>query len=682
MIHCDGKSPTSSRSTRLRCLSGEKEQVRRAFALHVLQKLVRPSFTRWAALNVIGRGVDCLYKGQRASNGRHGSDYVRQLEAQVDSLSKLLETQQTQSQAAPTDLDMHHDLAHDLAEQQIELPMANESIPKFNTAPTPSSSMRLPDEEVSGVNQHTRNMEFYGSSSSMALLSHVNSGNIGNTGNGTLLSNLHNPAFTPPETSRKAASTAIDDIPGRAGHFPQCRGFLDNYFLAVHYIHPILDKAEFFERCEALWTGGGELPPSFAALYYSVLSIGAIISPRDDEPLRGLDNLQWSRLLFKEATLRCSQLVMVTDLSMIQCYFFLAKVCQNEIMPHWAYMYVGMAVRTALAIGINRSSGPNTRKSSVQLRAESRTWWVLYSLETEMSFAMGRPDTLGADLYHNQRYPLIRDVDVGEPDQLEPPHCAIIKSMVDFSRIIRQVCLGVYLTEFNLDRTLDTAIQLEQTLNHWILALPEDIRPRLYVDMIPSLQDARAPRWVKRQRLVLTIRYHNLRILMFGTLLLRSTKEERMAVPASQEGIQKCLDSAKRTVEIIYETLQHNDFFRTWFYNTTYTVFAASIILVYLTREASKDASQPLHRLVGMAIDILELMNESVVAQEAAKMLRRAKEAVEQGPEVSAEVIEDSRLLNQYWGRLDLGTEDVDFDMMFHLSGYDNDGFLVPFEPQ
>ncbi|KPI39520.1 uncharacterized protein AB675_5082 [Cyphellophora attinorum] len=605
------------------------------------------------------------------------------LEAQVDSLSKLLKTQQTHPPTAQADADVHHDFARDPAEDHIELPRSShQAIPTLDAGPTPASLMHPPNEEVSGVNQHTRNMEFYGSSSSMALLSHVHGGNVGNTESGTLLSNLHNPAFTPPETNRKAATTAKDDVPGRAAHFPQCRGFLDNHFSALHYIHPVLDKAEFFERCEALWTATDDQSPSFTALYYSVLSVGAITSPRDDEPLGGLDNLQWSRFLFKEATSRCGQLNMVTDLNMVQSYLFLAKVCQNEIMPHWAYMYIGMAVRTALAIGINRSSGPNTRKPPAQLRAESRTWWGLYSLETETSFAMGRPDTLGADLYHNQRYPLIRGVDLGEADRLEPPHCAIIKSMVDFSRITRQVCFGVYLTEFNLARTLDTAIQMEQSLNNWISALPEDIRPRLYTDLMPSLQDARAPRWMKRQRLVLTIRYHNLRILMFGTLLLRSTKEERLAIPASQECVQKCLDSAKRTIETIYETLQHNDFFRTWFYNTTYIVFAASIILVYLTREASNATSQPLHRLVGLAIDILELMSESVVAQEAAKMLRRAKEAVEQGPEVSVEVIEDSRLLNQYWGRLELGTEDVDFDMMFQLSGYDNDNFLMPFEPQ
>jgi hypothetical protein len=640
------------------------------------------------ALNILDRGIECLYKGKASSHNRYGSDYVRELEERVTSLSKMLEAQPTQPQAAEHDardfdgnehpqqqLDEFHDPT------QISIQPSDQPLRSFDTAPAPEPSTAPPDQEVSGVNLHTRNMEFYGSSSSMALLSHVNQGNA-NAESGTLLSSLHNPAFTPPETTRKDAHSTDVGTPGRASHYPQCRSFLENYFTAVHYIHPILDKAEFLERCESLWNESADQSPSFIALYYSILSFGALISPRDDEPLRGIDNVQWSRIMFKEATSRCNQLTMMTDLNMVQCYFFLAKVCQNEIMPHWSYMYVGLAVRTALATGINRASGPNTHKSPVQIKAESRTWWGLYSLETEMSFAMGRPDTLGADMYHNQRFPMIRGVDTGDSDLFEPPHCAIIKNMVDFSRITKQVCLSIYLTEFDLARTLDMALQIEQDLDRWVAGLPLDVRPRLGAIATSSLQDARAPRWVKRQRLVLTIRYHNLRILMFGILLLRSTKEERLAVPASYEGVQKCLESARRTIEIIYETLQHNDFFRTWFYNTTYTVFAASIVLVYLTREATGGEIPALQQLVGMSIDILELMNESVVAQTAAKMLKKAKEATEQGPDASAEVIEDSRLLNHYWGRLDLVDGDMDFDMMFDINGLDTSDLMMPFDPQ
>lgn len=63
------------------------------------------------------------------------------------------------------------------------------------------------------------------------------------------------------------------------------------------------------------------------------------------------------------------------------------------------------------------------------------------------------------------------------------------------------------------------------------------------------------------------------------------------------------------------------------FYNTTYTIFAASIILVYINQEASEVEVQPLLRLVSMSIEVLETMaDECHVAGRSAKLLQRALE--------------------------------------------------------
>lgn len=63
------------------------------------------------------------------------------------------------------------------------------------------------------------------------------------------------------------------------------------------------------------------------------------------------------------------------------------------------------------------------------------------------------------------------------------------------------------------------------------------------------------------------------------------------------------------------------------FYNTTYTIFATSIILVYINQEASEAEIEPLLRLVHMAIEVLETMaDECVVAGKSAKLLQKAME--------------------------------------------------------
>lgn len=182
---------------------------------------------------------------------------------------------------------------------------------------------------MSGVNRHTRNVEFYGSSSSVALLSHVQ--RAGGSADApeessedqdgeALVSNLHNHAFSPTVDAALGGHR-----PGRVTHYPQCRNFIMNYFTSIHFIHPFLDKTEFLSRCEKLWSQEGDPlhTSSFAALYYSILSLGALVGPREEEPIGGISNLQWSRTFFDESIARCHRLGMVTDLDMVQCYFML-----------------------------------------------------------------------------------------------------------------------------------------------------------------------------------------------------------------------------------------------------------------------------------------------------------------------------------------------------------------------
>lgn len=198
---------------------------------------------------------------------------------------------------------------------------------------------------------------------------------------------------------------------------------------------------------------------------------------------------------------------------------------------------------------------------------------------------MGRPDTLGADLYHNRRFPRISNgqSETGmDSEMAEHPCCAIIEHMVHFSKITRNICLSIYLPETTIPMMVAMAGQIERDLEAWTQKLPEAIRPMGSSTQVPSLRGVRDVQWVKRQRLVLNLRmctpkrfrnailmmvagYHNLRILLFGSFLLRSTAQERATMSDTKIGIQKCLESAKQTIETIYQTYQHSDFFRTWY---------------------------------------------------------------------------------------------------------------------
>lgn len=99
----------------------------------------------------------------------------------------------------------------------------------------------------------------------------------------------------------------------------------------------MLSKASFLDKCEVIWAGGAPgLSPSFIALYYSVLALGAILRPREEELIGGMDNIQWSGKFSDEARQR-SNSGTVTDLEMVQCNFFLASLALTKLSRNHLY---------------------------------------------------------------------------------------------------------------------------------------------------------------------------------------------------------------------------------------------------------------------------------------------------------------------------------------------------------
>jgi hypothetical protein len=112
----------------------------------------------------------------------------------------------------------------------------------------------------------------------------------------------------------------------------------------------------------------------------------------------------------------------------------------------------------------------------------------------EMSFSIGRPDTLGMDQYHNRSLP-----------DRDNSQFAIIPCMVDFARLIRRVSIEIYHLEVRLNEKVQSALSIEAQLDLWVDGLPATIRPHLSKEQGP-LAALRDPKWARRQRLVLGIR--------------------------------------------------------------------------------------------------------------------------------------------------------------------------------
>ncbi|KAL5390741.1 hypothetical protein PMIN02_006910 [Paraphaeosphaeria minitans] len=264
--------------------------------------------------------------GQQLNSRCYTAEYVKQLEEQV----KFLSTRPVASPSAPP----MAQVGQSPAETHIHFAASQ----CYDTGRAPPVPIReTGEEEISGVNRHTRDVEFYGSFSSFTLLSHIRrtgQRRQGDEDGAHIVSSLHNPAsrITPTASHVDGRNTGVD----HANHYLQCRGFWKSFFSTIHYIHPILDKRDFMQKCEALWSSRSDDPghhpkSSFVALYYSVLALGATVAIREEESIDGLSNLQWSRKYFDIARTCCDQLGLVKDLEMVQCFFMGAFSLEMDV---------------------------------------------------------------------------------------------------------------------------------------------------------------------------------------------------------------------------------------------------------------------------------------------------------------------------------------------------------------
>ncbi|KAK5046894.1 hypothetical protein LTR84_007248 [Exophiala bonariae] len=485
------------------------------------------------------------------------------------------------------------------------------------------SSINRPDvsDEVDEVNTHTLNNEFHGPTSSLAFLATIQRQNRNQARSNvdqlppsedqpsSLVSTFHNEIFSP--TSAAYTTTEWQKLSANSFYFRQSQLFLNGYFQNLHYIHPIVDRVKFFSRCENIWFDRPSNPSkSFIALYYSIMSLGALTREWDEESLDTTNRFDWARKMFTLASMAIGEFPGRSDPESVQAYIIMAKICQNELNPNLAYMYLGHAIRTSFSAGYNRH--PSTEGAHHQ--EISRTWWALYSLEMETSFALGRPDSLGDDIYHTRQLPAID----GSPTML-------INCMVDLAKIIKKVSYSVYLSGENITQKVMIAGQLETELENWLSALPQIIRP----PSLDSMGDetslkSNIPAWANRQSHTLRFRYYNVKMVLYRPFLLYLGHRATHTPGHFDSAVAKCVSAATKTIELMHHMFCHYSYFRTWWYNTTYTLYAASIIVFYAQKVASPPEISGLLRLVEMSVDVLKTMNDNVVAKKAAATITKA----------------------------------------------------------
>jgi hypothetical protein len=363
-------------------------------------------------------------------------------------------------------------------------------------------------DEIMDINNSTARFEFHGQTSCLALLERLRKTQEGtmrspNFAGGHpspsqqntphVVSDFQNDSFTGDRQRSHMAAEVFDMF------YPlYAMIFIDTYFKTLHFVHPIIDQQVFLERCHKLWSGDAPQPSrSFKALYFAILSLGALTRTWTEDSINGSGRYEWTRLLFEKAEQYLGIPGTLNNLEAVQAQFLLAVICQHLLNPNLAYTYLGIAIRTTLSTGMNRNvhfRDPTFPSDSPSL-VVSRTWWALYSLEIELSFTLGRPDTLGLDAYHNRLPPPITNTEI-----------SIIPAMLGLSRIMRDISTSIFLDQAVFSKKLQRAEKIERDLKDWVSQLPLEFRSISDPGLPSHTGSLHDPSWLKLQKVVLRIR--------------------------------------------------------------------------------------------------------------------------------------------------------------------------------
>ncbi|KAK6003286.1 hypothetical protein QM012_001131 [Aureobasidium pullulans] len=419
------------------------------------------------------------------------------------------------------------------------------------------------------------------------------------------------------------------------------KALIRSYMHNLHYLHPMIESGSFISKYEEHFAQSNntqERSPQFRhffALYNIVVAVGALVagselsdeldyeikmvlhSRKDSQELLKAPLQRLSRHYFRKSRSLLGDVFEACSLESAQTLFLMSLYCQNSLKPHACYMYCGMAVRTALAIGLPSESMSNSFEAC---KAARRTWWCIYSHEIDMCCSAGRFDSLGKPRKYPIPLPQIKSLSP-EPSSdvvyFEGANVSMINVMVDFAVVLRRISKDIYhcQKEVTASQKSTAAFAIDALLDQW----KRNLAAWHNFDVV----DFREPEWAAKQKLVLQLRYLNARVILHRPFLSDVTASDLLE---RQKHIDLCLAAARKTIQVLYDAYANKHYFRTWWYNSTYTLYAGMIVLYVIMLGHSTVVDDLLLDDVKKSRDILRSMEEASVARRSADLLSEVLE--------------------------------------------------------
>ena len=345
----------------------------------------------------------------------------------------------------------------------------------------------------------------------------------------------------------------------------EIESLFDVYFSTAGFVFPFVDEVlmrKTYEECKA--NGWTRVRRTFLGTLNMIFAM-ATSYDRDRIP-SARQRQERSNVFFKRATELCGELSkQIISLEIVQYLLLVVLHCQGVQRSVQAWNIHGLVTRSAMALGLHSAQGKD-RFDQQQLEYRRRTWLVIYCMDKVLSAAFGRPSTIPDEYMVDP--PTVGELAMPSPDG-SSAGTDIPGDFLAVSFHLYKVLGGSLKKQYggnidNAEPQQDDMVSLQQSgelrkqLRVWSANLPPYLR--LYEATSKTLLENNQ---VNRFRVILTLRYHNINILVHRPLLgstIRSlfggdqhcVGNLSYLIQLAMGEAHECIRSAQSTVELVY----------------------------------------------------------------------------------------------------------------------------------
>ncbi|KAL3419637.1 fungal specific transcription factor [Phlyctema vagabunda] len=424
------------------------------------------------------------------------------------------------------------------------------------------------------------------------------------------------------------------DLPSRDQARTLCTNALNCACSLLRFVH----QPTFYEVFDRIYDVSpdnyGDEENRFLPLLYVVLALGCMFTTEpgeEDEPVHAIykNSIEQGLKYFRAAR----QMMDITDcreITSLQAVLFMIMFLQSSANLSTCYSYIGIALRSALRMGLHRNLPGNF--SPIERETRKRVFYIIRKMDTYVSALLGFPQMLDNDDI-DQELPLEVDDEYITKDAVLPMPPGRIsiyaaanahtRLMVILSKVIKDIypikgleqsLHGGNKASYVISHAKITDI--EQELAEWLDKLPMALRPG----------DEGTPESFLRVQQLLRLAYAHVQMMLYRPFLhyvSHKTSVGRIPDDRSYACAAACVSVARNIVHITAEMKRRGLLIGAYWF-TMYTTFFSILSLLYFVLENPDGAgSAEMLQDANAGKDALEgLAKRSMAADRCAIALR------------------------------------------------------------